>query len=90
MLLKHTTRIGARKAFSGAIGVGKAAQAGQIGVEPAEVHLALDRDLAASIAGHEPDRRRVVLVGAGSLGSQVAIDLAREGALSWTVVDQDY
>ena len=26
----------------------------------------------------------------GALGSQIAINLAREGAFSWTVVDSDY
>ncbi|UGY17981.1 ThiF family adenylyltransferase [Bradyrhizobium septentrionale] len=57
---------------------------------PAQVHFAFDRDLAASIAGAEAaDRRKVVLIGAGSLGSQLAMDLAREGAFEWTVVDGD-
>jgi hypothetical protein len=62
-----------------------------IKIEPAQVHLAFDRELAAAVAGHAaPDRRRAVLVGAGALGSQIAIDLAREGAFLWTVVDSDY
>jgi hypothetical protein len=62
-----------------------------IRIDPAQVHFAFDRDLAAAIAGHSaPDRRRAVLAGAGSLGSQIALDLAREGAFSWTVVDPDY
>ena len=65
--------------------------AGDIKIEPAQVQLAFDRELAASVAGHAPpDRRRAVLVGAGALGSQIAINLAREGAFSWTVVDSDY
>jgi hypothetical protein len=64
---------------------------GEIKIEPAQVHLAFDRELAAAVAGHaEPDRRRAVLVGAGALGSQIAINLAREGAFSWTVVDSDW
>ena len=50
-------------------------------VVPAQVHLAFDRDLAASIAGTAAaDRRKAVLIGAGSLGSQLGVDLAREGA----------
>jgi hypothetical protein len=62
---------------------------GDIKIEPAQVHLAFDRELAA--AGHaEPDRRRAVLVGAGALGSQIAMNMAREGAFTWTVVDSDY
>lgn len=59
-------------------------------VVPAHVHLAFDRDLAASIAGAAvADRRRAVLVGAGSLGSQLGMHLAREGAYEWTVIDND-
>ncbi|SFN37991.1 integrative and conjugative element protein, VC0181 family [Bradyrhizobium sp. Rc3b] len=59
-------------------------------VAPAQVHFAFDRDLAATIAGTETtDRRKVVLIGAGSLGSQLAMDLARQGAFEWTVVDGD-
>lgn len=65
--------------------------AADIKIEPAQVHLAFDRELAAAVAGHAvPDRRRTVLVGAGALGSQIAVNLAREGAFSWTVVDIDY
>jgi hypothetical protein len=59
-------------------------------VTPAQVHLAFDRTLAASIAGSAAaDRRKVVLIGAGSLGSQLGMNLAREGAFEWTVVDGD-
>jgi hypothetical protein len=59
-------------------------------VAPAQVHFAFDRDLATSIAGAAAaDRRKVVIIGAGSLGSQLGMDLAREGAFEWTVVDGD-
>jgi hypothetical protein len=60
-------------------------------IEPAQVHLAFDRELAATVAGQAtPDRRRAVLVGGGALGSQIGVNLAREGRFSWTVVDSDY
>jgi molybdopterin/thiamine biosynthesis adenylyltransferase len=53
--------------------------------------VAFDRELATAVAGQEaPDRRRVVLVGAGALGSQIGMNLARQGTFSWTVVDSDY
>jgi hypothetical protein len=56
----------------------------------AQVHLLFNRDMAATISGHAaPDTRRAVLVGAGSLGSQLAVNLAREGIFRWTVVDGD-
>ncbi len=60
-------------------------------VEPAQVHLAFTRELAATVAGAEnSDKRAVVMVGAGSIGSHIAVDLAREGKFSWSVVDDDY
>lgn len=62
-----------------------------IKIEPAQVHLAFDRELAATVAGQAtPDRRRAVLVGGGALGSQIGVSLAREGRFSWTVVDSDH
>jgi hypothetical protein len=65
--------------------------ADHIKIEPAQVHLAFDRELAAAVAGHAtPDCRRAVLVGGGALGSQIAMNLAREGRFFWTVVDTDY
>lgn len=70
---------------------GTAPAARDLAIEPVQVYFSLDRSLAATIAGRaSPDRRRVVLVGAGSLGSQLGIDLAREGAFQWTVVDNDH
>ena len=60
-------------------------------VEPAQVHLSLNRELAATVSGRaSPDCRRAVLVGAGSLGSQLSLNLAREGRFAWTVVDDDH
>jgi hypothetical protein len=65
--------------------------AGDIKIEPAQVHLAFDRELATAVAGNAaPDRRRAVLAGGGALGSHIAIDLAREGRFSWTVIDNEY
>jgi hypothetical protein len=61
-----------------------------LSVAPAQVYFAFDRNLAASITGAAAsDRRKVVLIGAGSLGSQLGMDLAREGAFEWTIVDGD-
>jgi hypothetical protein len=60
-------------------------------IEPSQVHFAFDRDLAASIAGRSSaDRHKAVLIGAGSLGSQLAINLAGEGTFHWTITDRDY
>jgi hypothetical protein len=88
-LLKHATQVGGREMYTVAIGRSAASRPDQIVVDAAEVHFALNRDLAAAVAGREADRRQAVLVGAGALGSQIGIDLVREGALSWTIIDQD-
>ena len=54
------------------------------------MHLEFEADLAARLAGHSaPDTRKVVLVGAGAIGSHLADCLAREGRFFWTIVDDD-
>ena len=61
-----------------------------IPVEMATIHIEFDQDRAAELAGlRRADNRKVVLVGAGAIGSQLALILAREGRFSWTIVDED-
>jgi integrative and conjugative element protein (TIGR02256 family) len=61
-----------------------------IPVEMATVHIEFDQDRAAELAGlRQADKQKVVLVGAGAIGSHLALILAREGRFSWTVVDED-
>jgi len=68
----------------------KTAAAKPVPIEPGLVHLAFHRELAARIAGQAaPDTRRAVLVGAGAIGSQLALNLGREGKFRWTVIDGD-
>lgn len=56
----------------------------------APVHPHFDGERAAALAGREPaDNRRIVMAGAGSLGSTVAESLVREGLFSWSLVDDD-
>lgn len=90
VLHRNDSEVGDKQAYVAAIPeVHPSAQ--DLLVEPAQVHFALNRELAAAVAGRvAPDRRRVVLVGAGSLGSQLSLNLAREGSLTWTVVDDDH
>jgi hypothetical protein len=80
----------AKKGYVKAIGGKHNASLAGLDVQPAELHLAIDRTLAAAIAGKPTDTRKAVLVGAGSLGSQLALALAREGCFAWTVVDNDH
>lgn len=66
------------------------AAADAIGLICGEVHFALDRKLASQVSGRASDTRRVVLVGAGTVGSHVAVNLAREGLFVWDIIDGDY
>ena len=61
-----------------------------IRLQSLEVHLEFDRNLATRLAGgNSPDSRKVVLVGAGALGSHLADCLIREGRFYWTIIDDD-
>ncbi|MFC7053049.1 ThiF family adenylyltransferase [Hansschlegelia quercus] len=61
-----------------------------LSVQIAPVHLELEAARSAIMAGRtEPDLRRIVMIGAGSLGSLLAENLAREGLFRWTVIDPD-
>lgn len=61
-----------------------------IRIEPMDIYLDFDRALGAEISGcGKPDERKVTMVGAGAIGSHIALMLAREGAFKWTVVDKD-
>ena len=61
-----------------------------LGVQTLEVHLEFERDLASQLAGQtDTDTRKVVLVGAGAIGSHLADCLIREGRFCWTVIDDD-
>lgn len=54
-------------------------------------HIAFDAEMAATMSGlGAPDGRKVVMVGAGSIGSNLSEALVREGRFDWTVVDKDY
>lgn len=56
----------------------------------ASVQLHFDKDLAAVLAGRQTgDPKKIVMIGAGSVGSMVSEALVREGRFSWTVVDDD-
>ncbi len=90
VLYANNTGVGDKRGYMLAFPEG-AASSDPSRIEPAQVHFALNRDLAAAVAGHAgPDRRRAVLIGAGSLGSQLSADLAREGAFEWTIIDEDH
>ena len=64
--------------------------ADKIPISPALVHADFSADLAASLAGKlTANSKRLLMFGAGSLGSELAECLVREGAFKWVIVDDD-
>jgi hypothetical protein len=64
----------------------------EITLEPANIHMPFGRRLALESSGL-PVRetpQKVLLIGAGALGSQVAITAARSGIGEWEIVDPDH
>ncbi|MEZ0000748.1 ThiF family adenylyltransferase [Sinorhizobium fredii] len=90
VLGSNNSDVGSGKAYVRIIGAATGSGIPALPVSPADVHLGFDRSVGAAVSGQaQPDMRRCVLVGAGSLGSQLAINLAREGRFQWTIVDHD-
>jgi proteasome lid subunit RPN8/RPN11 len=89
VIAPNSSGTGAKGGYIKLIGAKPTSKGEDVRIEPIEVHFAFDRGMGAAVAGQAPDTRRAVLVGAGAIGSQVALTLAREGTLSWSVVDQD-
>lgn len=87
---RNVSDVGSGSGYVRLIGVKEHKPVPALDIVPAEVHLDFSRDLGAAIGGQEaPDTRAAVMIGAGSLGSQVAVNLAREGRFQWTLVDND-
>jgi integrative and conjugative element protein (TIGR02256 family) len=82
--------IGKGKKFVAAVPQDSTKTGADVQIEPMNVHMDFDRILAAEISGTDvADERKVVMVGAGAIGSHIAMTFAREGAFRWTVVDDD-
>ncbi|MFC3724634.1 Mov34/MPN/PAD-1 family protein [Neoaquamicrobium sediminum] len=90
LLGQNNSAVGSAKAYVKLIGATPAQTLPPLPIDPVDVHLAFDRNTGAAVSGlPEADKRPVVLVGAGALGSQLAVNLAREGRFCWTLVDND-
>tara|TARA_B110001469_G_scaffold79498_1_gene75206 strand:- start:1204 stop:3468 length:2265 start_codon:yes stop_codon:yes gene_type:complete len=92
MLFKDTSRTGQKSGYTRSINPGDADEASlaRIEVGMVAVHREFDRELATNLAGRESvDTRRIVMVGAGAVGSMVSETLHREGRFSWTIIDHD-
>lgn len=61
-----------------------------IKLDPHNATSSFDTHFAARMAGREEsDARKVVMIGAGAIGSFVAETLSREGRFSWVLIDDD-
>lgn len=65
-------------------------QVAKIGTALVRPVFLLDQDEAAKMSGQAVDKRRLVAVGAGTLGSQIITNLARTGFGCWTLIDHDH
>jgi molybdopterin/thiamine biosynthesis adenylyltransferase len=91
VLARNESNVGFGGGYVRMVGTASGMTVPNLAIEPADVHLDFDRATGATISGQTvPDVRRCVLIGAGSLGSQLAINLAREGRFQWTIVDDDH
>lgn len=62
-----------------------------IRLDTADLHRHFNREIAAASSGYDViDRRNIVLIGAGAVGSHVAMNLARGGMGIWHVIDNDF
>ncbi|MEF3045816.1 ThiF family adenylyltransferase [Pseudotabrizicola sp. L79] len=90
LLSQNNSGEGSSSGYVRILGAGTDPDLSIMRIEPADVHLGFDRDTGYAVSGQvEPDRRKAVLIGAGSLGSHLATNLAREGHFDWTIVDDD-
>lgn len=90
LFLQNSPVIGGPKSYVQKIGAPDGKSPADVVIGPVSVHLSYDRAIAGRIAGRDvEDRRHALLIGAGAIGSQIALNLAREGLFSWTIVDGD-
>lgn len=91
ILARNDSDVGSGSGYVRMVGIAASAAIPDRAIDPADVHLDFDRTAGATISGQiQPDTSRCVLIGAGSLGSQLAINLAREGRFQWTIIDNDH
>jgi hypothetical protein len=89
------TDIGIWEAVDSSIGIGNLLVADEtkngqdVPVTLLNPHYSFSRNLAAVMSGRVQMELRIVLVGAGALGSQVFMNLVRMGYGQWTLIDDD-
>ena len=70
--------------------VDKSKRGGNLSVEMCKTMFSFSRESAAEQNGlSAPDKKKIVIVGVGALGSQIFMNLVREGYGEWTLLDND-
>lgn len=66
-------------------------QNGDLMLAPLNVSYAFSREQAVALSGHTEDavNTKIAIVGVGALGSQVFLNLVREGQGEWSLIDND-
>lgn len=90
VLARNDSDVGSGSGYVRMVGGAGGKAVPRLPISPANVHLEFERAVGAMISGQvQPDMRRCILLGAGSLGSQLAVNLAREGRFDWTMIDHE-
>ena len=87
-------KLGTMAEFEGALGVllgePQSEALDAVPVIPLRPTFTLSKPFARVLSGLQEDDPSIVAVGAGALGSQVILNLARQGFGTWTIVDNDH
>lgn len=62
----------------------------QITITPLKPIFALSKHFAQALSGISEHDLNIAVVGAGALGSQIILNLARQGFGTWQIIDYDY
>jgi hypothetical protein len=92
-LLRNDSNVGSQAGFVRQISPAAHDQRlpASIVLRTASAHPEFNAEVAALMSGLAgPDARKAVMIGAGSIGSNISEALVREGRFDWTVVDKDY
>ena len=88
-LLRHEEHVGRPVTMSSP----NMAELKAIQLQPLDIRRPFSREVAQMASGLSPDDRylqKIVLIGAGALGSQFAMAAARMGIGIWTIIDPDH
>lgn len=86
---RNESGVGSKSGYLKALTSSRPDELPPLSVEPLDVHLAFDGELARQISGPPATTGSIALIGGGAIGSQIGDHLAREGYRVEAVVDCD-